>query len=129
MVGRYSRAEEILQWLFQLFEWADMLKASLYLFLIMSACSVKSRRHITSDAGLLSDTPWLNRTCLSAALGLAPADVPLLTVAKSVTTFCFVRLWKVRHLYISNMAFHVGVFEDQIMAIIKIISTNIHKIS
>lgn len=53
------------------------------------------RRVHTSEAMLLSDTPWLNRTW-SADLGLVPADVPLLTVAKSVTTFCLVRRWRIR---------------------------------
>ena len=81
--------------LFQSFDYMDTVRASLYLFLSISAFSVMRRRQDnTSEAGFFSDTPWLNRTCLRAALGLAPADVPLLTVAKSVTTFCFVRRWK-----------------------------------
>lgn len=63
-------------------------------------------QHNTSDA--LSDTPWLNRTCLSAVLGLAPAEVPLLRVPKSFATFCFVRLWKHK-----NAAGHVSMYAQE----------------
>lgn len=88
-----NREEQVVLRLLKLFEWANTVKASLYMFLCMSARNVmSSRKHNTSDAGFLSDTPWLNRACLSAALGFPPADVPLPTVAKSVTTFCLVCL-------------------------------------
>jgi len=63
--------------------------------------------HNTSD--VFSDTPWLNRTCFSAALDLVPEEAPLLSVVKSLTTFCFVRLCK-REITVRQLGIYMYIY-------------------